>query len=214
MTIFWGLIVAVGAFTFLTGARSADAAGVWSIYLVNLVFWSGLAATGPAIAAMMQLTEARWSPSVRRIALTTSGFLPVAFVLFLLLGLGGVTLYPWATTPIPAKEPWLTWGFFWGRTWVGTGVLFLVAMRFVTALLKDAVPPDDERERIRRNRLAVVLLMLWVVVVSLWGFDLVMSLEPKWYSGLFGGYFVVSTFYTTLCLLSILTVRANARGQA
>ena len=153
-------------------------------------------------------------PSVRRIALTTSGFLPVAFVLFLLLSLGGVTLYPWETTPIPVKQPWLTWGFFWLRTWLGTGALFLVAMLFVATLLRDAVPPDDERERARRNRLAVALLMLWVVVVSLWGFDLVMSLEPTWYSGLFGGYFVVSTFYTTLCLLSILSVRANARGQA
>jgi hypothetical protein len=214
MTIIWSLIVAAGAVAFLTGVRSGDAAHVWSIYLVNLVFWSGLAVTGPAIAAMMQLTEARWSPSVRRIALTTSGFLPVAFVLFLMLSLGGVTLYPWATTPIPAKQPWLTWGFFWGRTWAGTGLLFLVAMLFVTALLRDAVPPDDERERARRNRLAVILLMLWIVVVSFWGYDLVMSLEPTWYSGLFGGYFVVSTFYATLCLLSILSVRANARGQA
>jgi len=214
MTIVWALIVTAGAIAFLSGARSADATQVWSIYLVNLVFWSGLAVTGPAIAAMMQLTEARWSPSVRRIALTTSGFLPVAFVLFLLLSLGGVTLYPWETTPIPVKQPWLTWGFFWLRTWLGTGALFLVAMLFVATLLRDAVPPDDERERARRNRLAVALLMLWVVVVSLWGFDLVMSLEPTWYSGLFGGYFVVSTFYTTLCLLSILSVRANARGQA
>ncbi len=214
MTVLWGLIVAAGAVAFLTGVRSADPTHVWAIYLVNLVFWSGLAVTGPAIAAMMQLTEARWSPSVRRIALTTAGFLPVAFVLFLLLSAGGVALYPWETTPIPVKQPWLTWGFFWARTWIGTAVLFLVALHFVRTLLRDAVPPDDERERARRNRLAVVLLMLWVVVVSLWGFDLLMSLEPKWYSGLFGGYFVVSTFYTTLCLLSILSVGANARGQA
>src|SRR2546425_9438344 len=41
-----------------------------------------------------------------------------------------------------------------------------------------------------------------------------MSLYPKRYSGLFGGYFSVSTLYTTFCLLSILTIRANARGRA
>src|SRR5207302_8432618 len=116
--------------------------------------------------------------------------------------------------PIPVKHPWLAWRFLWLRTWLGTGALFLVAMLFVATLLRDAVPPDDERERARRNRLAVALLMLWVVVVSLWGFDLVMSLEPTWYSGLFGGYFVVSTLYIGFCLLSLLTVRANARGHA
>jgi hypothetical protein len=76
------------------------------------------------------------------------------------------------------------------------------------------VPPDDERERARRNRLAVIVLFLWMITVSLWGFDLVMSLDPIWYSGLFGGYFVVSSLYTTFCVLAILTIRANSRGVA
>src|SRR2546428_4867514 len=107
MTVFWGLVAAAGAVAFLTGARSADARAVWSIYLVNLVFWSGLAVTGPAIAAMMQLTQARWSPSVRRIAVTTAGFLPAAFVLFLVLFIGRATLYPWTTNPLPVKAVWL-----------------------------------------------------------------------------------------------------------
>ena len=71
-------VVVIGAVAFVLGAVSADAPRAWSIYLVNLVFWSGLAVTGPAIAGMMQLTEARWSPAVRRIALTTAGFLPPA----------------------------------------------------------------------------------------------------------------------------------------
>jgi hypothetical protein len=42
----------------------------------------------------------------------------------------------------------------------------------------------------------------------------VMSLDPMWYSGLFGGYFAVSALYTGFCLLAILTIRANARGVA
>src|SRR5438094_10344855 len=102
MTVFWGLVAAAGAVAFLTGARSADARAVWSIYLVNLVFWSGLAGTGPAIAAMMQLTQARWSPGVRRIALAPAGFLPAAFVLFLVLFPGHRAPDPWVTTPAPA----------------------------------------------------------------------------------------------------------------
>src|SRR5207247_9758301 len=72
-----------------------------------------------------------------------------------------------------------------------------------------SVPPDDEREHARRNRLAVVLLVLWVIGVSLWGFDLVMSLDPKWYSGLFGGYFVVTTLYIGFCLLSQRPLRSE-----
>ena len=41
-----------------------------------------------------------------------------------------------------------------------------------------------------------------------------MSLDPRWYSGLFGGYFAVSTLYTAFCLLSIFSIRANAKGVA
>ncbi|MBI4636145.1 MAG: hypothetical protein HY727_07325 [Candidatus Rokubacteria bacterium] len=212
MTAFWSLIVLVGAIAFVLGAGSAEATRVWSIYLVNFVFWSGLAVTGPAIAGMMQITQARWSPSVRRLALTTAGFLPASFVLLLILFAGRVVLYPWVTTPVPVKAAWLNTPFFWLRTLVCAAVLFGVSFAFITRVLRDA--PDDERERARRNRLAVVLLMLWVVTVSLWGFDLVMSLDPGWYSGLFGGYFVVSTLYTGFALLSILTIRANSRGVA
>jgi hypothetical protein len=214
MTVFWSLVAALGAVVFLVGANSSEAQQVWSIYLVNLVFWSGIAVSGPAIAGMMQVTEARWSPSVRRIALTTAGFLPISFVLFLVLYAGQTVLYPWVTKPIPAKAAWLNVPFFWLRTYVLAAVLFAVCFAFVRALLRDAIPPDDERERAHRNRIAVILLMLWLVTVSLWGFDLLMSLDPRWYSGLYGGYFAVSALYTAFCLLSILTVRTNARGRA
>ena len=52
------------------------------------VLVGALAITGPAVAGMMQLTEARWSPTVRRLAITTIGFLPIAFVLLVLLFAG------------------------------------------------------------------------------------------------------------------------------
>jgi hypothetical protein len=210
----WAGLAAVGAIAFVWGLAAGDAPRVWSMYLVNVVFWSGLAVTGPAIAGMMQLTEARWSPSVRRIALTTAGFLPVSFVLLVILFAGRATLYQWVTTPVPVKAAWLNTPFFWLRTLACAAALFAVCFVFVSALLRDPAAVVDAPHRARRNRLAFVLLVLWVVTVSLWGFDLVMSIDPHWYSGLFGGYFVVSTLYTGFALLSILTIRADARGVA
>src|SRR5207247_1250016 len=153
MRAVWGVLVLVGAVAFVMGALSGDPRHAWAIYLVNLVFWSGLAVTGPAIAGMMQITEARWSPSVRRIALTTAGFLPISFVLLLVLFAGQTVLYPWVTTPIPAKAGWLNPPFFWLRTYVCAAVLFGVCFAFVRALLRDAIPPEDGREQARRNRI-------------------------------------------------------------
>jgi Ni/Fe-hydrogenase subunit HybB-like protein len=51
-----------------------------------------------------------------------------------------------------------------------------------------------------------------VVVLSLWAFDLIMTLDPIWYSGLLGGYFVVSSLYAGFGLVTFLVLRANERG--
>ena len=213
MSALWIVLAVLGAGAFLW-TLSTDPRGAWSLYLVNLAFWSAIAATGPAIAAMMQLTEARWSPSVRRLALTTAGFLPVAFVLFLLLFFGRADLWAWVLKPVAVKAAWLNVPFFFGRTFVLAAVLFLTAYAFIRRMLLDPMPQDAERERVRRNRLATVLLFLWLITLSLWGYDLLMSLDPMWYSGLFGGYFVVSALYTTFATLSILSVWTNSRGAA
>jgi Ni/Fe-hydrogenase subunit HybB-like protein len=165
MTAVWAVLAAIGAVAFLLGAGSPDAGRTWSIYLVNVVFWSGLAVSGPAIAAMMQLTEARWSPSVRRIAVTTVGFLPVAFVLLLVLFLGRDVLYPWVRTPIPVKAAWLNTPFFFLRTLGLAAVLFSICFIFAAAILRDSVPPGDETVRARRNRLATALLFFWLITV-------------------------------------------------
>ena len=210
MKVLLGLLALLGAVSFVLGATSSDATHAWSIYLVNLLFWSGLAVTGPAIASMMELTEARWSPSVKRLALTTAGFLPVSLVLFVLLFAGRAVLYAWVRQPVAVKAVWLNVPFMAARTALGAFLLFWTCFTYAGAALHE---DPAGRDKPRRNRLATTLLFLYVIVVSLWGFDLVMSIDPKWYSGLFGGYFVVSALYTGFALLSILTIRANAQGE-
>ena len=88
------LLVALGVATFLYGTTQGYPRETWTIYLINLLFWSSLSITGPAIAGMIQVTEGRWSPTIKRLALTTAGFLPVSFVLFVVLFAGREVLYP------------------------------------------------------------------------------------------------------------------------
>jgi Ni/Fe-hydrogenase subunit HybB-like protein len=210
VTTVLALLALLGAIAFGRGIASPDAPRVWAIYLANLLFWSGLAVTGPAIASMMELTEARWSPSVKRLALTTAGFLPASLVLFIVLFAGRAELYAWVREPVAVKAAWLNVPFMAARIMIGGFLLYWICFTYAAAVFHEDPAGADKP---RRNRLATTLLVLFVVVVSLWGFDLVMSIDPHWYSGLMGGYFVVSTLYTGFALLSILTIRADARGQ-
>jgi Ni/Fe-hydrogenase subunit HybB-like protein len=207
------LLAVVGIVAFLYGITQSGAPRVWGIYLVNLLFWSSLAITGPAIAAMIQVTEGRWSPSVKRIALTTAGFLPVSFVLFVVLFWGRAVLYPWVNEPIAVKAAWLNVPFMALRIGIGVLLLYWLAMRLVRSVLAEDQPGQDTpTAKDRRYRLAAILLVLYVIVLSLWGFDLLMSLDPRWYSGLFGGYYVVTSMYTGFGLVTYLTIRSNERG--
>ena len=207
------LLAALGVVAFLYGITRSQPATTWGIYLVNLLFWSSLAITGPAIAGMIQLTEGRWSPTVKQMALTTAGFLPVSFVLFLILFFGRRVLYPWVDTPVPIKAAWLNVPFMSLRIGLGVLLLYAVALVFARAVIAEHQAGGDSPAALaRRTRLGTILLMLYVVVLSLWGFDLVMPIDPTWYSGLFGGYYVVTSMYTGFGLVTFLVIRANARG--
>ncbi len=207
-----GVLVLAGAAAFLYGIMNQPTQ-TWGIYLVNVLFWSSLGITGPALAGMIQITEGRWSPSIKRIALTTAGFLPASFVLFVILFAGRTALYPWVTNPVPVKATWLNVPFMSLRIGLGVLALYGVALTFAKAVIAEDQPGGASPQAVaRRNRLATLMLILYVVVLSLWSFDLVMTIDPTWYSGLFGGYYVVTSLYTGFGLVTFLTIRSNSKG--
>ncbi|HEY7141654.1 MAG TPA: hypothetical protein VIE44_16255 [Methylomirabilota bacterium] len=198
-------LVALGALSFLAALVKGGGTHAWAVFLANLLFWSGLSAAGPAIAGIFELTEARWAARLRRIATTTVAFMPVSFGLFLLLLVGMRALYPWVSSPIPSKAAWLNVPFFALRTVVGVAALYWVSVRFAKAVHGSPAGASEEPGRAERARLAVWLVFLFVIVGSLLGYDLVMSLDPHWFSGLLGGYVVVGMLYSGFAFLVLLT---------
>src|SRR5262249_51123083 len=139
------------------------------------------------------------------------------FVLFLvLLAFGLSWLYPWVNNPalVEKKRQWLNVPFLCLRIGVGVAALYWTAAVFGRAVFADGPAEGAAAASVRGrlDRLATTLLVLFVVVLSLWGFDLIMPLDPVWYSGLLGGYYVVTSLYTGFGLVAFLTIRANARG--
>jgi Ni/Fe-hydrogenase subunit HybB-like protein len=212
-------LTVVGGAAFGIGVSGPQAARAWQVFLVNYLFWSGLAFGSVVISAALVLTQARWGRPLKRLAEAPAAFLPFSGLLFWVLYPGREQLFPWIREPSPHQAAWLNTGFLFARD--GLALLLLTAVSL--ALVYYSVqgereipwegPPDLDalRERGEKNlgrqaRLAVLVAILYPLAFSLIGFDLVMSLSPEWHSTLFGMYFFTGGFYSALAALLVLAV--------
>jgi len=210
------LLAAVGL---LLAAR--DSLRLWPAYWVNFLFWAGLAQAGVVLAAVVHLAQGRWGGALVRLGLLQVAFVPVTVILYLGIAFGAEHLLPWAKQPVAGKEWWLNLAFFLWRDGLGLVALTAASLAFAYFVLRPeagAAPglypawltrgwrgKDAERERSSRvlSWLAPVLVILYAFVYSLIGFDMVMSLDPHWYSTLFGAYYFTTALYMGLAMLAV-----------
>ncbi len=193
---------AVGALGSLAGLFAFKSDETWWMLLVNFLFWGGLAQGMVVWAAILRTAQASWAAGVNRIALTSLHFLPITLVMFALLYVGREHWLTWMHHDLPpAKAKWLNPGFFFARN--AAALLFLTAMSYWYASLyrklevPDGQPVSDASAGLI-NKVAVGVVGAYVVVYTLLAFDMVMSLEPHWYSTLFGAYFFVGNQYASM----------------
>jgi len=145
---------------------------------------------------------------MQRLAESFAAFFPLSLVLFLILYLGKVHLFPWLHGEVHGLERWLDVPFLFARNFAGLLVLYGLglAYTFYARRLREASggAPEAERWRGRMTVLSVLYLLIYALVLTLLAFDLVMSMEPPWYSTLFGAYAFAKAFYLGLLALMIL----------
>jgi hypothetical protein len=217
------LLLAVGVIAFVAALALGHSTRAWQAFLLNFVFWTGMAQAGVVFAAAYQVSNAQWSDALRRMGESLGFFLPVSLALFLVMMLFGATaIFSWARTPVPSKAAWLNVPFLTARDFLVLAGLSALSALYVYYSQRPALhasglalpgrlarwtagagsPEDNDRCARRTRTLAPALLIAFGLGYSLLGFDLVMSLDPSWYSTLFGWYFFVSAFYATLALLA------------
>lgn len=199
---------AVGAAAFALGLMRHPHA-TWRIFLVNFVFWSGLAIGGVIFGAILELTHGSWASPVRPVAESFAGFLPISFVLFLILLAGAPSLYPWIEHPPPARAAWFRYSAFAWRDTVGIAALYALGLFFAARSRRHAAGRSHSS---RIGALAVVLIIVYAFAFSLLAVDLVMSLEPSWASTLFPAYFFMSNLYASIA--GVTLAAALRRGPS
>jgi Ni/Fe-hydrogenase subunit HybB-like protein len=175
----------------------------WQAYLVNFLFWSGLAQGAVALAATLDITNARWGREYVRIARALSSFLPVCVILFAILLIGRSHIFPWITEPVPEKSAYLNVPFLAVRGLVGLALLAFLSR--ITLARMDSAEVSSTRPG--ASRWSVALVIAFAVIYSYLAFDLIMSLEPHWYSTLLGAHYAFGSFYlgtAALCFVGCL----------
>lgn len=227
--IMW-FFVALGFISFLFGWLESPKR-LWSVYYVNLLFWMGLTAGGCMIPVIFQIVGAKWCVPVRRIAEANVAFLPWAFCLFLISYFGKEHLFYWAQHPMPGREWWMQAEFVYVRNGLLLAFLFYLMHRFVRMSVRGDVGYLREKSKnkiwqgyayqgvIARwqgsdkevaclqkklNWNAPALVMAYATIYSLFSFEMIMGIDPVWYSNMFGGFNFVGNIYMGWCMLVLL----------
>jgi hypothetical protein len=195
------LFILVGAGTFVAGAAGSHPERAWLTFLINFLLWSAVAQGAFLFSTMMHTVRARWSGPLDGLAESFAGFFPVSLALFALLFVGGVHVFPWAAPghDLHGKEVWLNLPFLFVRDGMGLLLLYGLGGGYLYCSLRLRENKEKNRggnKHVRQKDVFSILYMVaFALVLSLIGYDLVMSMDPHWVSTLFGAYSFVKAIY-------------------
>lgn len=228
----------VAALVLLVGGGAAsvpffgsDPQVAWGMVVVNFMFWVGITQFGVCFIAILRLSGAKWSRPLYRLAGSiTIAFMPLAFILFLLIYFFGAehVLYWWGEhDPDTHMSPWLNERFM---LWRNLGVLALtyyLALRYLgidLAADSAASRPKSLMQRLvhglaTRNKdprtpekaahslymRAPVLLIVTGLAQTVLSWDFGMMLYPHWHSTVFGMYFMIGSIFGGTALIFLFS---------
>ena len=211
-----GVALAVGGFL-------VDPARAWKTVLIGYMFVTFLGLGAGFTQAIQYLANAAWGVGFRRVLESMVCILPVSFVLYfplVLLGHGHI----WAWMEPESLDHSLR-HFLESKTWYLTvpgfmirDLVFLGLMIAGTQLWRRwSLAQDrtgDEKYTVWSTRLAAGFLVLWAPGISMLSFDMLMSLDFKWFSSMFGVYGFVGCFQSALAMITLLTLWHRRKGGA
>jgi hypothetical protein len=185
-------------------------------YLVAFLFWIGITLGCLALLMVQHLTGGNWALVIRRILEAGSRTLPLMAIAALPLLAGMKSLYSWSrpgqTDPvILAKHLYLNSGFFVVRTVFYFACWFFLVYR-LNKLSRDEDGAGSASLWLRLESLSGGGLLVYGFTVTFASVDWVMSLEPRWYSTIYGLLFMVGQALAALAFSIMMLVWLSDRG--
>ncbi len=185
------IVAAAGVVASLAGAW-LDPEQFFRSYLVAFLYCAGLSIGCLGILMIYHLTGGSWGVAIRRLLEAGAGVFPLVAVLFVPLLFGLPHVYVWtsratmmADEVLRLKVPYLNVPFFVARAVIYFAVW--LALTFLLARWSRAQDrTGDPRYADRMQKLSGAGIVLLGFTVTFATFDWVMSLDPKWFSTIFG----------------------------
>ena len=161
-------------------------------YLLSFVFWIGITLGCLAILMVQHMSGGAWGLVIRRVLESATRTFPLFALLFVPIILGAHSLYIWArpeevaaSEALKHKSAYLNITFFIARA-----IFYFVVWFVVSRLLnKWSLEQDKTGERALTSKMQNLCgpgLLLYGLTVTFASVDWVMSLQPEWFSTIFG----------------------------
>jgi hypothetical protein len=183
-------------------------------YLLGMWFWFGMSMGCLVVLMIHYVAGGAWGVMIRRIAESASQTIPVWLVLFVPLIFGISSLYgnSWANPNVVAHDKVLQHkaAYLNATFWIIRGFVYLGGWTLLSFLLNKWSNIEDREGGVRpRERMAFISapgLIFWVFSVTFMSTDWVMSVNPHWYSTMFGLIFVAGEALAAMSFMIFVTV--------
>jgi hypothetical protein len=212
----WALLgagVIVGIVAFLVDAERAS-----FNYLLAYTFLISIGVGSLFLVALEYVTGAVWSVPIRRIPEFLAGSIPFFAILVIPLLLNMHNLFHWTHIEVveqdeilQGKAPYLNIPFFIIRAFVIIGFWTLFYF-IITRNSKKQDIGGNQNLTTKNIRISAIFIIIFAVTISVSAFDWLMSVDPHWFSTIFGVYYFSGTVIAALAAITIVVVLLKERG--
>lgn len=212
----WGLVIVGVVLAGISYATDSHRAVFNN--LIGFAFLTSVAVGALFFIALEYIAGAVWSTPFRRVTEFLASLLPMAVILAIPLLMNMHELFHWshkeaveADPILKHKEPYLNEQFFIIRFVVVFGAWMLFYYLFRRNSFKQDVD-KDQRHTKNNITLSAIFIPFFAISISLFAIDWLMSVEPHWFSTIFGIYYFTGTAICALAVATFLVVSLSEKG--
>ena len=194
----------------------------WAALYVAAFFFFMISLGVLAFYAIQRASQAGWSPMLFRVMEGITAYLvPGGIIVFVLLVLSVLHfnhLFPWMDPEVVAEDKiiqnkagYLNPTFFLIRAAIYLGGW--IAYREISRRLSLAQDKADDDSNFKKNfRWSAGFLVFYLVTESMMSWDWIMSVDPHWFSTLFGWYVFASMVVSGVTVIAMVAIYLKSKG--